>query len=142
RDQLNAEAARDPSLAFERDATGWNWDCVSFMVDARSDHTNPTEAEIDRACPDNDIVLTYFGYLDATFRAIEKRYSPPDSIPDYARLFMPHMRPVRGDARFMTQAARLGLADYWLETGHWPDFCREEKLPYDCKEAALAQRAA
>ena len=78
----------------------------------------------------------------ATFRAIEKGYKPPDSIPNYAPLFMPHMRLVRADPRFMTQAARLGLVDYWLETGHWPDFCTEEKLPYDCKKAALAERAA
>ena len=53
---------------------------------------------------------------------------------------MPHMRIVRADPRFMPLAARLGLVDYWLDTDQWPDFCATEKLPYDCKEAALAAR--
>ena len=41
----------------------------------------------------------------------------------------------------MPFAARIGLADYWLDSGHWPDFCTEERLSYDCKQAALAARA-
>ncbi len=62
-----------------------------------------------------------------------------DSSHDY--LFFPPLRLVRADARFMPLAARLGLVDYWLDTGHWPDFCTTEQLPYDCKEAALAARS-
>ncbi len=46
---------------------------------------------------------------------------------------MPHMRIVRADPRFMPLAVRLGLADYWLDTDQWPDFCTTDKLPYDCK---------
>ena len=40
----------------------------------------------------------------------------------------------------MPFAASLGLVDYWLESDRWPDFCASEKLPYDCKEAALSAR--
>jgi hypothetical protein len=30
----------------------------------------------------------------------------------------------------------VGLWDYWRESGHWPDFCSEPGLPYDCKVEA------
>jgi len=33
-------------------------------------------------------------------------------------------------------AARVGLVDYWRTSGHWPDFCFEPGLPYDCKAEA------
>ena len=55
-------------------------------------------------------------------------------------LYLPYMRSVRADPRFMPFAASLGLIDYWLESDRWPDFCASEKLPYDCKEAALSAR--
>jgi hypothetical protein len=40
----------------------------------------------------------------------------------------------------MRLAARIGLVDYWQASGHWPDFCGESGLPYDCK--AEAKRGA
>jgi hypothetical protein len=33
----------------------------------------------------------------------------------------------------MQLAARLRLVDYWRTSGHWPDFCSEPELPYDCR---------
>jgi hypothetical protein len=39
---------------------------------------------------------------------------------------------MRRDRRFMPLAQRLGLVEYWRSTGHWPDFCSEPGLPYDC----------
>ena len=58
-------------------------------------------------------------------------------------LFYPEMKAFRADPRFMPFAARLGLVDYWRNTGHWPDFCSEPDLPYDCKAVArtLAARS-
>jgi DNA-binding winged helix-turn-helix (wHTH) protein/TolB-like protein/Tfp pilus assembly protein PilF len=53
-------------------------------------------------------------------------------------LFYPEMKAFRQDPRFMPLAKRLGLADYWLQTGRWPDFCREPDLPYDCGKVARA----
>ena len=41
----------------------------------------------------------------------------------------------------MPFAARVGLVDYRLKTDRWPDFCKRERLPYACKEAALAARS-
>lgn len=51
-------------------------------------------------------------------------------------LFYPELKAFRQDPRFMPLAKRLGFVDYWLKSGHWPDFCREPDLPYDCKAVA------
>jgi hypothetical protein len=51
-------------------------------------------------------------------------------------LFRPHFRETRRDVRFMRVAQRLGLITYWQKSGHWPDFCFEADLTYDCKEEA------
>jgi hypothetical protein len=51
-------------------------------------------------------------------------------------LFSPYTAALRRDPRFMTLAARFGLVDYWRSTGHWPDFCSEPGLPYDCRQVA------
>ncbi len=37
------------------------------------------------------------------------------------------------DIRFVGFCAKLGLCDYWLSTGHWPDCAGEGVLPYDFK---------
>ena len=51
-------------------------------------------------------------------------------------LFRPGLAPVRADPRFMALAQKLGLNDYWRQSGKWPDFCSEPGLPYDCKAEA------
>jgi tetratricopeptide (TPR) repeat protein len=51
-------------------------------------------------------------------------------------LFRPALRNVRRDPRLMAIAKRLGLLDYWRNSGQWPDFCFEADLPYDCKKEA------
>jgi hypothetical protein len=33
-------------------------------------------------------------------------------------------------------ARKLGYVAYWRATGHWPDFCNEPTLPYDCRVEA------
>jgi adenylate cyclase len=51
-------------------------------------------------------------------------------------LFRAPMKPVRDDPRFIALSKQLGLLDYWQRTGHWPDFCSDPRLPYDCKAEA------
>jgi hypothetical protein len=51
-------------------------------------------------------------------------------------LFTPANKEGRDDPRFATLCARIGLVDYWLETGIWPD-CADE-MPYDFRAACLA----
>ncbi len=50
--------------------------------------------------------------------------------------FVPGLRAFRQDPRFMPLMHRAGLTTYWLQTGHWPDFCAEPDLPYQCREEA------
>lgn len=64
-----------------------------------------------------------------------KRYETPG-------MFYAGMKPFRRDARFMKVAARYGLTAAWLQSDTWPDFCGEEELPYDCREAAQAAQKA
>ena len=109
----------------------------------------------------------YFGHVDQVFRTFSGELYPGWSGDKsfYAEnpylafeLFLPEMRSVRADPRFMPFAAKIGLVDYWLDTDQWPDYCKNDKEPYtwegllpapvlavtalyDCKEAALAARA-
>jgi TolB-like protein len=45
--------------------------------------------------------------------------------------FWSHWRSARSDPRFVKLCAHLGLAQYWLASGEWPD-CADE-VPYDFK---------
>lgn len=51
-------------------------------------------------------------------------------------LFRPALNRLRQDPRFMAVAKRIGLIDYWRQSGEWPDFCSDPALPYDCKTEA------
>jgi hypothetical protein len=42
------------------------------------------------------------------------------------------------DARAPRLYARLGLCDYWTQTGKWPDSAEAGVLPYDFKAACRA----
>lgn len=55
-------------------------------------------------------------------------------------LFRPAMRDIWRDPRSIAAAARMGLLTYWLKSGHWPDFCGDPTLPYDCKKEAAKYR--
>jgi hypothetical protein len=56
-------------------------------------------------------------------------------------VFDPQNSPLRDDVRFVALCARLGLCDYWVKTGHWPD-CADQ-VPYDFRaEARRAVEAA
>lgn len=57
-------------------------------------------------------------------------------------LFRPWLARARSDPRFMTIAERLGLMSYWQDSGHWPDFCSDPGLGYDCKAQAAKVRAS
>ena len=80
------------------------------------------------------LALGLFGKTDDVYALLaDPRFQP---VVDPSLLFRPEFAAVRADPRFMPFAARLGLTRYWKTSGKWPDFCRTEKLPYDCKAAA------
>jgi DNA-binding winged helix-turn-helix (wHTH) protein/TolB-like protein len=79
-------------------------------------------------------LLAMLGDLDNAFAQAEL-YEPVDpSAPPY--LFLPMTAAMRSDPRFISLARKLGLVAYWRTSGHWPDFCSEPGLPYDCRVEA------
>ncbi|MES2903716.1 MAG: TIR domain-containing protein [Pseudomonadota bacterium] len=81
--------------------------------------------------------LGEFDRKEQLFAILLDRHDPRE-IPYFVDvLFRPAQADLRADPRFMLVASRFGLLRYWRESGHWPDFCRQPDLPYDCqKEAA------
>jgi hypothetical protein len=81
--------------------------------------------------------LSTLGFVDDAFAAAD-RYVPTAPVANGTPffLFFTPAAPMRRDPRFIKLAARLGLVDYWRTTGHWPDFCSDPSLPYNCKAEA------
>jgi hypothetical protein len=93
------------------------------------------------------VYAAHLGLVDDAYRTADAaRLGPrgaPDDImgPDGYRtglLFHVAMPELRNDPRFVRLCARLGLVDFWLATGKWPD-CVDE-VPYDFKAACEAAR--
>ena len=83
-----------------------------------------------RLIPDAIEELSVLGLTDDAF-AVAQRYTTGGEF-----LFFPLTAPIRRDPRFMLLAARYGLVDYWRKSGHWPDFCADPGLPYNCRTEA------
>jgi tetratricopeptide (TPR) repeat protein len=79
--------------------------------------------------------LAQFHRTDDAFDWIAKVPTPAIAEASYI-LFRPYFTDVRRDPRFMLVAKRIGLVDYWRQSGHWPDYCNEPGLAYDCKAEA------
>ena len=77
------------------------------------------------------MLLARQGDTDGAYAEIDDALATNGST---ALLFDPAMKGFRADPRFIPLARRLGLVDYWRQ-GHWPDFCTEPGLPYDCRTA-------
>jgi DNA-binding winged helix-turn-helix (wHTH) protein/tetratricopeptide (TPR) repeat protein len=67
-------------------------------------------------------------------------YRVPQVDPEI--LWRPFAESFRRDPRFIDVARRLGLVDFWMSTGRWPDFCERLDLSYACKLAQPAKRVA
>jgi hypothetical protein len=78
--------------------------------------------------------LSVLGFTDDAF-AVANRYTPGGAN-DPGFLFFTLTEPLRKDSRFIQLATRIGLVDYWRKSGHWPDFCAEPGLPYNCQAEA------
>ena len=93
------------------------------------------------------VYAAHLGLVDEAYQAAETAGLGPagtsDDImgPDRYRthlLFQAGMPELRNDRRFPRLCARLGLVEFWMATGKWPD-CADE-APYDFKaECAKAQ---
>jgi tetratricopeptide (TPR) repeat protein len=114
---------------------------------------DPTPAKIQRAIDEFRVnsaqhprrqidllqILGEFGRVDEAIDLM-LHYTGPDTIIG-GKIFRPSMRNVWRDARSMDAAAHLGILRYWKDSGHWPDFCFEPDLPYDCKKVAAKVEA-
>ena len=76
-------------------------------------------------------MLAREGDVEGAFAAIKLSL---DAIP--ILFYYPETKPLRRDPRFWPLVSRMGLADYWLKSNNWPDFCSEPDLPYDCRKIA------
>jgi TolB-like protein/class 3 adenylate cyclase len=111
---------------------------------------NALEAHVERTgCVDVSrlVYSAHLGLVDEAYRAAETARLGPagtgDDLmgPDGYRtslLFQAGMPELRNDPRFPRLCARLGLVEFWMATGRWPD-CADE-VPYDFKvECAKVQ---
>jgi DNA-binding winged helix-turn-helix (wHTH) protein/TolB-like protein/Tfp pilus assembly protein PilF len=87
--------------------------------------------------------LSMLGDIDGALTNSE-RYASPQSLRqpgtlgrnDTWVLFAGPTAAMRRDPRFIQLAGKLGLVDYWRQSGRWPDFCSEAGWPYDCRVEA------
>lgn len=89
--------------------------------------------------PGTSFVLQALGEMNRVdeFYSLVERPDAADLLGgDSYILFRPWLANVRRDPRFIAFGKRLGLVDYWRQSGHWPDFCSDPDLPYDCKAEA------
>jgi hypothetical protein len=90
--------------------------------------------------PQVAVIAAELGDVDETFALLDRCKfgpcgSPRDVMGTHAYrtlLLFPKAYPaLRADPRFVAVCARLGLVEYWLESGHWPDCAGD--VPYDFK---------
>lgn len=86
------------------------------------------------------VFAAHLGLIEEAFQLAENaRLGPVGSADDImgpdgyrtSLLFQIYMPELRNDRRFLRLCARLGLVEYWITTGKWPD-CADE-VPYDFK---------
>ena len=141
-DRLLALAAKRPLREFK--------DTLPFVRAKR----DPTPAHIDAWRGDFEahvaetggvdvarlVYAAHLGLVDEAYRAADvARLGPAGTSDDImgpdgyrtALLFQASMPELRNDLRFPRLCARLGLVEFWIATGKWPDCAGE--VPYDFK---------
>ena len=78
------------------------------------------------------------GDVDTAFRFAETVSPgyPTTGIVDF--LFVPQTEAMRREPRFFALAKRYGLAQFWVTTGRWPDFCNGSGLSA-CRSASTSE---
>ena len=77
-------------------------------------------------------MLAVLGASDEAFVEADS-YLRKEAYADSSFLFWPNLSEFRRDPRFLQLVTRIGLVDYWRETGKRPDFCAEGQPPFDCR---------
>ena len=93
------------------------------------------------------VYCAHLGLVDDAYSAADAcRLGPAGGADDImgpdgyrtALMFQADMPELRDDPRFAGLCARLGLVDFWIASGKWPD-CASD-VPYDFQAACLAAR--
>jgi TolB-like protein/class 3 adenylate cyclase/tetratricopeptide (TPR) repeat protein len=130
-----------PFIRAKRDPTPQNIDGWRSAFEA---HVNKTGCvDVSRLVYSAHLGLVEEAYQAAETACLEPSGSSDDIMgPDGYRtslLFQAGMPELRNDARFAPLCARLGLVEFWMATGKWPD-CADD-VPYDFRaECAKAGR--
>lgn len=139
-DPLKARPLAKRWKSNEQDAT-----CLDFVITARAEKRSAGPAEISAKCGNagifaRELLNGLFGNIDQAYAELRANLNQYAAIPRFGARFVYHpgLEAFRADPRLMPALARLGYPQYWLQTGKWPDFCRKEKLPQDCRRAAQA----
>ena len=149
-DRLLDPAARHPlrefqdGLAFIRTKRNPTPENIGAIRDALAAHFTRTECvDVSRL-----VYAAHLGLVEEAYRTAETACLGPrgteDDImgPDGYRtglLFHAGMPELRNDPRFVPLCARLGLVEFWLATGKWPDCV--DAVPYDFKAECEKARA-
>jgi TolB-like protein/class 3 adenylate cyclase len=120
-----------PFIRTKRAPTAQNMDAWRSAFQSQVDKTG--RVDVSRL-----VYSAHLGLVEEAYRAAETAYLGPagtsDDImgPDGYRtslMFQASMPELRNDPRFARLCARLGLVEFWIGSGKWPD-CADE-LPYD-----------
>jgi hypothetical protein len=103
---------------------------------ATLDRTRQTVAETGTVQLEMLTYLHAVGLAEEVFRLIEDAPFGLDPLGavNPGVIFFPPNRPMVRDIRFVGLCAKLGLCDYWVKSGRWPD-CADQ-TPYDFKAEA------
>ena len=124
------------------------------FIEAKSAHSDQAtksasvqiRAAADRGTISRENAIMMLAGLGETRRAMEFANSALDQRQlEPWFLFTPVTRSLRQDRGFVALASRMGLIDYWRETGKRPDFCTDPAARSECSLqllAALKQRPA
>lgn len=121
----------------------WRLACYRAFIEARrAGGGRDRSAAVRSACATQDYsgidylsrMLNALGDVDGAYEVLRHKSFDWNGATTF--LFYPEMAAFRSDARFMPFIAKSGLLEAWSETGHWPDFCNEPALSYDCKTEA------
>jgi hypothetical protein len=140
--------ARFPLRELERSTVGF---AMVMRDDSTQSRRRPTEAlrrQLERTGTIDFVTLSFaaeVGAADEVFQIAEQaRFGPAGGERDAMGfdayrpnfLFHPMYPRFRSDPRFVRVCAKLGLVEYWLATGKWPD-CADD-VPYDFRRACAA----
>jgi hypothetical protein len=127
-------ASAAEAIRAKRDPTPEKVDGIRSALEAHFEKTG--SVDVSRL-----VYAAHLGLVDEAYRTAETaRLGPPGAADDImgpdgyrpALLFHAGMPELRNDRRFVPLCARLGLVDFWLATGTWPD-CVDE-VPYDFRD--------